>query len=1761
MSPRGLFTRRLRIRSLYRTRVSKVRRPASVQVSSAEQFEDRCLLSAVGVETIDLQVHAHDDDFHEMGTHGHEHHEDEHHETQIEGLDHGHAHDDGFFDGVGTFRNGHWILPAEPQELIDQDRAFYAALNAQAEAGEGGDPELAATALSDTFFLHSNPTATKTIYLDFDGNTTVGTSWNSSYLVTEIVSPAYDPDGNGASFTTNELQRIQRIWHRVAEDFSSFDVNVTTEDPGEAALVNTGGGDDEWGIRVVITVDNFANCGCGGFAYYNSFNWGYESAGATDTPVFVFNSSEVGVSGASSHEVGHAINLSHDGTTADNPVQPNATYYNGHGSGETGWGPIMGSGYYKNVTTWDAGEYVGANNNTSSSNRSINPDDLVVITTTNGFGYRQDDHGNNLSQASSVSYVGPNGSDPSLVDVAAYGIIEDRTDLDFIKFDTGAGLVSLTIDSYIGRVWVSNGDGTYTNSLESTFYNGTSWQNNQGTNLDVEAKLYDSSGTLIAASNPTGMSASFSNVNLAAGTYYISVDGTGFGDPTNPTSPTGYTDLGSIGQYYITGTVQTSGLKLSAVAVDAEKPEGNSGTTNFSFNITLSEAQSAPVTVDWSVLGSGGSPADAADFGGSLTSGQVTFEPGQTVLPITVQVSGDTVLETDETFLVSLSNPTAGEVFASAIGTILADDAQLQGRVWNDQNQSGAVEAGEVGLSGITVFLDSDQDGVLDAGEVSTVTNSSGDYSFDVSPGTYTIATSLGGNQTQTFPTRIDVTVEPDDYAAGTVLNTIQSGVTLSTVGPSATSSDVTSVNSSWTSTGSRAFGNQNGYGWYGTSFVLRADFDSPVSQVELDLISDDSSDYGYLEAYNSLNELLVQYATANLGTGVFETMTVRRAQSDIAYILAAGTSGQIAGLDNLRYSQTGQGSGVPINVTLAAEQSGGHDFGVFNSIPNDPPIAGNDSATTDEDQAVVVFVLANDTDPNGDSLSISAFTQTASGSVSNNGNGTLTYTPNLNFNGNDSFTYTISDGNGGTATATVTVTVDPVNDAPVATNDSGSTDVGTPVTISVLNNDSDVDGDALTVSEFTGAANGLVTNNGNGTMTYTPNTPFAGTDSFTYTITDGELTDTATVTITVTSPPGSISVTLKSLTTIENGPSTSFVISLGTIPTADVTIPISSSDTSEGTVNVSEVVFPAGTSDSITVVVTPIDDLLAGSLDGTQVYTIVTGLAISNDAAYSGLNADDVTVTNQDDDNPIAISVAASGELTSTGTRVGDYTLTTVNDGNSEKLTEVAIQVTGGKNPKLGSALQHQWSFVGLSNANEFTLIASRGANAEGDNFAFEYSTNGGSSWSPLVTVNSDNPANYGVQDLSLSGDVLVRVTDTDRSPVSGRNVPELTSLFVDYMVFQSLQEDFRPAVSVTTVDATANENPAAPGVIRIQREEVTSESLVVAYTVSGTATAGSDYSTLSGTATIPAGSLFVDVFINPLDDTVEEGNETVKLTLADRPGYQISGVDSATVTITDDDLLVFVATADILEQGTVTGDYTRTHSDNAVSQTILEQESGGKPSNRYTLLSHVWTFDVAGANSFTIDASTDATIDSFRFEYSTNGSTYVPFSTPIVITNNTAGPITVAVPPGLTGTIYVRVSDTDQSTGERVAEAIAVDYMAFSTGPAGAAPPAGGDGEGESSGGSESSSGAAAVKPSQKEQEDQLLPVRDPRNYRFLRQEPVHDDDAVSTASDPSREGSASDDFDFGLARVTSSNTDDDSDHQELDSFFGSDLLTDIL
>jgi VCBS repeat-containing protein len=191
----------------------------------------------------------------------------------------------------------------------------------------------------------------------------------------------------------------------------------------------------------------------------------------------------------------------------------------------------------------------------------------------------------------------------------------------------------------------------------------------------------------------------------------------------------------------------------------------------------------------------------------------------------------------------------------------------------------------------------------------------------------------------------------------------------------------------------------------------------------------------------------------------------------------------------------------------------------------NQPPIADNDSYSTNEDQVLQIAppgVLEGDTDPDGDAISAVLASGPSHGTLTLNANGSFTYTPNLNYFGADSFTYRASDGAATSNLATVSLTIQPVNDAPLAVDDRASGLKNTPITFGGTGNpprleanDQDVEGDPLAVAAVQNALHGTAVINADGTVTFTPEASYVRLASFEYVVRDsGGLTDVGLVQI-----------------------------------------------------------------------------------------------------------------------------------------------------------------------------------------------------------------------------------------------------------------------------------------------------------------------------------------------------------------------------------------------------------------------------------------------------------------------------------------------------------------------------------------------------------------------------------------------------------------------------------------------------------------------
>ncbi|MAY96062.1 fibronectin type III domain-containing protein [uncultured Nocardioides sp.] len=386
---------------------------------------------------------------------------------------------------------------------------------------------------SDPFTLHSRPGSQRTIYLDFKGFRVAGTIWNDPpngfgqpEPLPEAFYGGWSLDGDPNTYSALEADFIREVFAIVAEDFAPFDVDVTTEDPGQAAITRSGSGDQAFGTRALVTSSDVALnalCGgaCSGVAILDAFDAPGEHAALQ--PAFIFSQTQSSqtprpIAETISHEVGHNFGLGHDGKGAE-------PYYEGHGI----WAPIMGFSDFRPVSHWSDGAYSGS---TSTQ------DDLALIAA-NGAPLVADEAGSTVATAAS--------SVPS-----AGALITSRSDKDVFALGTCTGPVAVTASA----APVSP-------------------------NLDIRLDLLDSAGTVLDTDDPAsdfgdgstagGMGAAVSIDEGAGRALFARVDGVGTGSVN-----TGYDDYASIGRYTLDVTCsggttadvpgQVSGLSASSAA-------------------------------------------------------------------------------------------------------------------------------------------------------------------------------------------------------------------------------------------------------------------------------------------------------------------------------------------------------------------------------------------------------------------------------------------------------------------------------------------------------------------------------------------------------------------------------------------------------------------------------------------------------------------------------------------------------------------------------------------------------------------------------------------------------------------------------------------------------------------------------------------------------------------------------------------------------------------------------------------------------------------------------------------------------------------------------------------------------------------------------------------------------------------------------------------------------------------------------------------
>ena len=669
----------------------------------------------------------------------------------------------------------------------------------------------------------------------------------------------------------------------------------------------------------------------------------------------------------------------------------------------------------------------------------------------------------------------------------------------------------------------------------------------------------------------------------------------------------------------------------------------------------------------------------------------------------------------------------------------------------------------------------------------------------------------------------------------------------------------------------------------------------------------------------------------------------------------------------------------------------------------NDPPVAVDDSATTDEDTAVSGDVATNDTDVDGtlDLTSVVLVTDVANGTLTLNADGSYSYTPDADFFGTDSFTYTVLDDDGAISnTATVTITVNDVNDPPVAVDDSATTDEDTAVSGDVATNDTDVDGtlDLTSVVLVTDVANGTLTLNADGSYSYTPDADFFGTDSFTYTVLDddGAISNTATVTITVNDvndPPVAVD---DSATTDED------TAVSGDVATNDTDV--------DGTLDLTSVVL--------------VTDVANGTLtlnaDGSYSYTpdadffgtdSFTYTVLDDDGAIS--NTATVTITVNDvNDPPVAVDDSAT---TDEDTAVsGDVATNDTDVDGTLDLTSVVL-VTDVANGTL--TLNADGSYSYTPDADFFGT----------DSFTYTVLDDDGAisnTATVTITVNDVNDPPVAVddsattdEDTAVSGDVATNDTDVDgtldltsvvlvtdvangtltlNADGSYSYTPDADFFGTDSFTYTVLDDD--GAISNTaTVTITVNDVNDPP--VAVDDSATTDEDTAVSGDV---ATNDTD---VDGTLDLTSVVLVTDVANGTLTLNADGSYSYT-------PDADFFGTDSFTYTVLDDDgaisntATVTITVNDVNDPPVAVDDSATTDEDTAVSGDVATNDTD--VDGTLDLTSVVLVTDVAnGTLTLNADGSYSYTPDADFF--GTDSFTYTVLDDDGAISNTATVTITV--------------------------------------------------------------------------------------------------------------------------------------------------------
>jgi large repetitive protein len=599
-------------------------------------------------------------------------------------------------------------------------------------------------------------------------------------------------------------------------------------------------------------------------------------------------------------------------------------------------------------------------------------------------------------------------------------------------------------------------------------------------------------------------------------------DALSFGLAANGAPANGTVTVNPDGSYTYTPAANFNGTDSFTYTVS----DGNGGVTTGSISITVDPANDAPTTSGASLAGQeDGSIAgqvtgldidgDALTFAvdGAPANGTVTMNPdGSFSYTPAANFNGT------DSFTYTVSDGNGGTTTGTvSVNVAAVNDAPTTAGGTADVTEDGSVTGQLSGsdVDGDTITFGLAENGAPANGNVTI--NPDGSYSYTPNPNfagtdsfTYSISDGNGGTALGTIsvtvtnsndaPTTSGASLagQEDGTIAGQVTGHDADGDALTfavdgapangsvTMNPDGSFSYTPAANFNGTDNFTYTVSDGNGGTTTGTVSVnVAAVNDAPTTAGGTADVTEDGSVTGQLAATDVDGDAL-SFGLAPNGAPANGTVTINP-DGSYSYTPAANFNGT----DSFTYTVSDGNGGVTvgsISVTVDAV--------------NDAPITSGATLAGQEDGTIAGQVTGLDVD--GDALSFAVDGAPSNGTVTMNPDGSFSYTPAANFNGTDSFTYTVSDGNGGTTTGTVSVNVAAVNDAP--TTAGGTADVTEDGSVTGQLAATDVDGDSLTFGlAANGApANGTVTVNPDGSYTYTPAANFNGTDSFTYTVSDG---------------------------------------------------------------------------------------------------------------------------------------------------------------------------------------------------------------------------------------------------------------------------------------------------------------------------------------------------------------------------------------------------------------------------------------------------------------------------------------------------------------------------------------------------------------------------------------------------------------------------------------------------------------------------------